>query len=336
MSRITQTTLNKLSVHIDSIETDSLLVIVDKKVSKKYSIDKILFNTKIAEVIPIELKGSEKVKTYKSFAKTCEYFIRRGVHRKSHILAIGGGSISDFSGYIASSLLRGISWSVVPTTLLSMVDAGIGGKTGINSKFGKNLIGSFHMPDEVFICPEFLSGLPQKEHDSGRGEILKYAYLDQEINNAIESKKDIGEIITLCANYKEKVVQKDFKEGGLRKILNFGHSFGHAYEKMYGIPHGIAVMWGILTMEVLAGSDLAKFKNLCKSLDLSKQKTPWSKIHIEEMMDFVSRDKKVKSRLSIDLVEIKEIGNPEVKNHKLTELKKYFEEKKNELEKFSF
>ena len=226
-----------LVTRIKNLKTDGIIFLVDEFVWELYQdqlpLDIISQTTK-KRILLKTLPRGEKAKSFEVFERTCEELLEQGIHRNFHIIACGGGATSDISGFIAASLLRGLSWSVLPTTLLSMVDASIGGKTGINSRFGKNLIGAFHMPDHVWLNPLFLETLPQVESLNGYGEVLKYSFLDKEIQEVLlNSKSKIGEIIQLCANYKNKLVAEDFKEKGPRKYLNLGHTFGHAFEKMY-------------------------------------------------------------------------------------------------------
>ena len=179
--------------------------------------------------------------------------------RDSCLLALGGGMVGDITGFCAATYLRGIPYIQIPTTLLSQVDSSVGGKTAINIKQGKNLVGAFNNPALVLISTNYLSTLPKKEFKSGLGEIVKYAFIKNkklykllELNGNKVLKKEpkiLEEIITESIKTKAKIVTEDEKEQGIRAILNFGHTFGHAieaYEKYKGITHGEAITLGMV------------------------------------------------------------------------------------------
>ncbi|MEE2743098.1 MAG: 3-dehydroquinate synthase, partial [Bdellovibrionota bacterium] len=158
---------------IKNLPTDGIIFLADEEVWRIYG---DLFNNleeKLGKkIIFLSLPQGEKVKNWDVFQSTIEKILNLGIHRNYHLIAFGGGALSDLAGFVASVLLRGISWSVIPTTLLSMVDASIGGKTAINSSLGKNLIGAFHNPDHIWLNPFFLESLPLKEKLNGFGEII--------------------------------------------------------------------------------------------------------------------------------------------------------------------
>jgi 3-dehydroquinate synthetase len=148
--------LENIIQEINALQTDTVLVIADHHVWTMYSKDILLEQIENKKVIFWKAADGEKVKNINDFQNAVEFFLDKGIHRKAHMVVIGGGATSDFGGFVASTILRGIQWSVIPTTLLSMVDASIGGKVAINSKLGKNLIGAFHLPSNVWICPKFI------------------------------------------------------------------------------------------------------------------------------------------------------------------------------------
>ncbi len=282
-------------------------------------------------------RGGEAAKTLSEYEKCAEQFLSLGIHRKDHLLVIGGGATSDFGGFVAATLLRSISWSVAPTTLLAMIDASIGGKTALNSKAGKNLIGAFHLPQEVLIDSTFLKSLEPMQYQSGLGELMKYAYLDQQIHALVEKSADLQEIIFKCAAYKEGVVQRDLKETGERKFLNFGHTLGHALEKVYQISHGEAVFWGIyLILELYRPSEIPSFKQKAKLLGISFTTPPWAKeqFDVDKIYNYLDKDKKKVSATEVELVLVDEIGKPYCKRHQLSEIKNKIIEKKDVIEKF--
>jgi 3-dehydroquinate synthase len=331
--------LENIIDEINKLKTDTVLIIADHQVWSLYSKDLVLEKIENKKVLFWKAADGEKVKNVTDFQNALEFFLDKGIHRNAHLVVIGGGATSDFGGFVAATILRGINWSVVPTTLLSMVDASIGGKVAINSKSGKNLIGAFHLPDNVWICPKFLDTLPAVEKSSGLGEVLKYAFLDYTIYDLVIRKSEMSLIIDACAKFKEKLTKEDLKEIGIRKILNLGHSFGHAIEFIYNLPHGESVMWGMVLIFKLFGSEknLNDIAALKKALDIPGENTPWfnKEFPIEKIMMYLSKDKKISALSSIDLILIKDIGNAEIENKTFDEILATMEAKKDELRKFA-
>ena len=205
------------------------------------------------------LKGQEKIKSLDNYCIFIEKILKIGIQRKSKLISIGGGTIGDFAGFLASSLLRGIDHYMVPSSLLAMVDSSIGGKTGLNSKLGKNLIGSFYLPKKVIICPELLDTLPKRELSCGFAEIIKYSLIKPnnfknklfkyDLNNKAEIIPIINYSVKTKLNYVNDFKEKSSKRSS-RAILNFGHSIGHAIENTNtyksNIKHGEAIALGML------------------------------------------------------------------------------------------
>ena len=211
------------------------------------------------------LKDGEKEKTFKTCQKILDKALKLKLTRKDYIIAVGGGVCGDIAGFAASIYMRGIHLIQIPTTLLACVDSSVGGKTGVDTRFGKNLIGSFYQPDCVFINTNFLKTLDERQFKTGLGEVVKYAFIekscgcDEEFNlinylslNSdkilVRSNKILEELIRICVSLKISVVEKDEHESGLRKILNFGHTYAHAVEKLTNYKkytHGEAVVKGI-------------------------------------------------------------------------------------------
>ena len=202
------------------------------------------------------IKGHEKIKNIQNYSSLIEKIIKSGVQRKTIIYSFGGGTLGDLSGFLASTILRGVEHVMIPTSLLAMVDSSIGGKTGINSKFGKNLIGTFYLPKKVFICSDFLKSLPKREIACGYAEIIKYSLIhSKQLNKLLikGSKDDMNKIIKLSINSKFKYIS-DFREKlkskNSRAILNFGHTIGHAIENSNfykgNLKHGEAISLGMI------------------------------------------------------------------------------------------
>ena len=207
----------------------------------------------------IDIPGGDQTKNINQLNEIIEKVLRYGIDRQNVIIAFGGGVIGDIAGFAASILLRGINYIQVPTTLLSQVDSSVGGKTGINSKIGKNLIGSFHQPQAVLADINILKTLPNREFRAGFAEVVKYGlikdleffnWLNQEYDSIfIYDKIKLQKMITKSCEIKAKIIKNDEKEGGKRALLNLGHTFAHAIESFGNfdgrIIHGEAVSIGI-------------------------------------------------------------------------------------------
>ena len=201
--------------------------------------------------LPLEINSSNK--TIQQFYSIHEQLNKNNIDKSSLIIALGGGSIGDLVGFIASTFHRGVSYIQIPTTLLSMIDSSIGGKTGLDLDYGKNLIGSFHHPKAVFIDTVFLKTLSLKELHSGLFEIIKYGIaLDSELfyfirdnKNQLFEKNILNQIIEWCCKIKSDIIMKDERDSGIRNKLNFGHTIGHAIESLYKIRHGEAIGIGM-------------------------------------------------------------------------------------------
>ncbi len=269
---------NKLSIKVKKLKTE---ILIKKNYIYKYIINiakknetvfcildskvKIDFNSLNQKNIKlITIKCGEKVKTLKAYKDLTEKLINHNVNRKSVIIAIGGGTLGDLSGFVASTLLRGLDFYLIPTTLLSQVDSSIGGKNGINSIYGKNLLGTFYQPKEVLIDISVLNSLPKKEIRSGYAEIIKHAlikdysffcWLEDNSNKLLSLNKSILEkAIYKSIMIKLFYVKKDEKETLLNKnsraMLNFGHTIGHAIEGYYNYKkfnHGESISIGMIT-----------------------------------------------------------------------------------------
>ncbi|MGK0367515.1 MAG: 3-dehydroquinate synthase, partial [Thermoproteota archaeon] len=243
--------------------------------------------------------------------------------RDSYLLSIGGGATSDFSGYVAATLVRGISWGVVPTTILGLVDASVGGKVAVNTSAGKNLIGAFHAPRDIFVYSKVLETLPLAEVHSGYGEVIKYALLNDEIYNLLLSCNEVSEVFKMCMDHKIDIVEKDFNEANIRKTLNLGHTLGHAIEKQYGFAHGISVVMGmILIHHTYELNDVnQKIGKLLQKLNMSFILDDIKKVVPSNIWKYVLKDKKTSKCLTtIDIILI-ENGQPVIKTESLDKLK---------------
>ena len=270
------------------------------------------------------LSDPEANKTLIMYEKVIDFFLKSGIGRTSKLIAIGGSATTDLTGFVAATILRGIAWKAIPTTLLAMVDGSIGGKVAVNARAGKNLIGAFHLPEMVFLCFDFLSTLPEEEWNSGKGEVLKYGFLSKKIHDLIMADAPTEIIALECAKYKELVIENDFKEQGERVYLNFGHTLGHAFEATLKIPHGTAVAMGIkYLLEIFHSERLKDYHQLISRLKLNETDmniSSYSKFSIKDFMNFLEQDKK-KIKNSIRLVLVEEIGKASILELAFTELK---------------
>jgi 3-dehydroquinate synthase len=197
------------------------------------------------------LPDGERGKTLAELERAATRLLRAGCTRRSLVVAVGGGAVSDAAGFLAATFMRGIEWAAIPTTLLAMVDAAIGGKTGVNLPAAKNAVGAFHPPAAVLADPAALATLPPRELRSGMGEVLKYAALRPEMMGRVTALRGAPpgvELVAECARAKVDVVREDPTEKGARKVLNLGHTFGHGVEAAGGFDryaHGEAVAVGL-------------------------------------------------------------------------------------------
>lgn len=215
-----------------------------------------LYKSKLESKLPdyklefIVVPNGEQSKSIQMYEIVCRNLIQKQIRRNHMILAFGGGVIGDLAGFVAGTILRGVPFIQIPTSLLAMVDSSIGGKTGIDLKEGKNLLGIFNNPKVVLIDPEILKTLPEEEYRNGLAEVLKAGLIaDITIVNflKINDKLTINELIK-AIEVKRKIVMNDPFEKNERMLLNFGHTFGHAIERHYdyAIKHGVAVSYGML------------------------------------------------------------------------------------------
>lgn len=230
-------------------------------------------------------------------------FFKAGVERGDTVAVIGGGTVSDVTGLAAALYMRGIKWIVVPTTLLSMADASIGGKTAIDFGGVKNLVGAFHLPEKTVISYSFLKTLPRREMISGLGEAVKTCLLTAKSYNMLMSvadglspeadEKTLYPLISECVEIKKRVTERDPEESGLRKILNVGHTVGHALESAdgYKLGHGEYVFKGMMT-ECAMFEELVDSEYLSAIIGLCKKFVSLPRTSVGSIIKYASADKK--------------------------------------------
>ena len=306
------------------------LVVVDNNVPKKL-INKVLKSLSKKKISILYFKASERNKNQKSIDKILSILLSKNFNRNDYLIAVGGGITGDVSGFAASVFKRGLKFINIPTTLLSQVDSSIGGKTGINTKYGKNLIGAFYQPSLVLSDIIFLKTLPRREIICGYGEILKHSliankkffiFLNKNGSKILNLKSPfIEKAIYQSCLIKKKIVESDEKEMDLRKILNFGHTFAHAYEATLNyskkLNHGEAVILGIKTAakfsllnNILNIKEFKIIENHLNKLDLPRNANKFFSLNnLNKIISFMKKDKK-NSTKKISLVLLKSIGLP--------------------------
>ena len=312
----------------NSIHFKKCLVVVDQNVPHKM-ISKLKKSLKPKSVFTYFFKANEKNKSQHTINNILEILLNKNFSREDCLIALGGGITGDVGGFASSIFKRGLKFINIPTTLLSQVDSSIGGKTGVNSKYGKNLIGSFYQPKIVLSDINFLKTLPKREIICGYAEILKHAlisnkkffyFLDKNISNILELKSpSIEKAIFESCKIKKLIVEKDEKEKNLRKVLNFGHTFAHGYEAALGyskkLNHGEAVLLGMCSaLKFSYESKYLKkheFNRILKHLQNPKinlrLKNYFSLKDLSLILLFMSKDKKNYSN-KINLILLRKMG----------------------------
>ncbi|MCR4790135.1 MAG: 3-dehydroquinate synthase [Treponemataceae bacterium] len=296
----------------------NVLIVTDKKVPLEYA-KKIASKCKDAHICV--LPCGEKTKSMKYLEKLLKIMLENNFTRSDCLVAVGGGVIGDLTGFAAATYMRGLDFYNIPTTVLSQVDSSVGGKTAVNFNGVKNIVGSFYQPKKVLIDADVLKSLPKRQISNGLAEALKMALTFDEETFRIFQDEDPFEKVELLiqksVQIKAMVVEKDEKESGLRRVLNFGHTLGHGIEvcskgKLY---HGECVAIGMLPM--CSHEVRVKLVPCLRKLSL-----PLScRVNIEKALNAVKHDKKAQSGL-IKTVFVDKIGTFEIKDMQIEELKK--------------
>jgi 3-dehydroquinate synthase len=283
----------------------------------------------------IILKPGEEYKTQSTVDSIIEQLIGMEVDRKTTLIGVGGGVVTDITGYAASVYMRGIKFGFLPTTLLSLVDASIGGKNGIDVGVYKNLVGTIRQPSFILHDLVFLNSLPESEWVNGFAEIIKHACIkDAAMFRELETnslKKYRGQKVLVCkliqrnAILKTKVVQQDEFEKGDRKLLNFGHTLGHALENQYELSHGQAISIGMTYASVIS-ERIAGFKDTNRVTNVLRQYglPTFSEFDKQKVFKVLKMDKK-RERKDIHYILLEKIGKGIIKTISLQQLEKIFE-----------
>lgn len=322
-------------------QPQKVVIITDNHVGGLYA-EKVKLSLQGAgfDVLVFDFLEGEASKNLTTVNKAYEFLVKNGMTRSDGIVALGGGVVGDLAGFVASTYMRGIHFVQIPTSLTAQVDSSIGGKTGVNTPFAKNMVGTFTQPDGVLIDPDTLATLGKRELIEGMGEVVKYGAIDDldlwqelsEMSGNIDSILDNAEdIIFRSCNVKRKVVVEDELDNGVRLYLNFGHTIGHAIEATAGygkVMHGEAVAIGMVQICRVAEKKglmpkgiTEQIENMCAKFGLPTFYEPWK---VEELYAALTHDKKARGN-TIKTVIVPELGSAAINQIPLEEMKDYLE-----------
>lgn len=306
-------------LHLLKPNASKVLVVSDSNVAPLYSqiVQKSLNDAGYNSFL-YSFEAGEENKIFSTYQSIINQAANCGLTRDDLMVALGGGVVGDLTGFCAATYMRGVDVVQIPTTLLAGIDSSIGGKTGINILQGKNLVGAFHQPIAVYFDTDVLKSLPEQEWKNGLGEGVKYAVLQggrlYDILAGGLGGDTLEEFISLCANIKANIVEKDEKEGGERKLLNLGHTIGHAIEKLsnYSEPHGVSVAKGLFMIAkashkagILSKEHFLMIEQLLQKYGFDLQ----FKIDKRLLLETVCADKKMNGDGDISFVNIRAIGS---------------------------
>jgi len=308
---------NDLGHHIGENFSNNSLIIVDE------ALDKLNLHT-LSDLQTKYFKVSEDTKNLNAIEAIWDIMFSSNLNRSSEVIIIGGGVLLDLAAFAASTFKRGISFTLIPSTLLAMVDASHGGKNGFNNNYGKNQIGTFNLPNNVIICSELLSTLDDRDYKDGLVELIKHGLIgSKEIFNQLVISDDIKvdfETIKKGIQIKTDIVEEDFLENGKRKYLNFGHTIGHLIEhdSNFNLSHGQAVAIGINYELELSKRHFGLSQEVVDNYNLFLKKINFSNSYefinnINELIKILEDDKK-STEDSIDIVLLSDISEPNLIN----------------------
>lgn len=301
-----------------------VFVVTDTQVDKLPYASKFLAALQEAglKVEKIVVPAGEQAKSFAEYEKLVNHLLSHAIERGDIVLALGGGVVGDLTGFCAATVLRGIDFIQVPTTLLAMVDSSVGGKTGINTKAGKNLVGAFYQPIAVYADTAFLESLPRRHFLAGYAEVVKYGLIDDAPFFAALEKsggENIEQAIVHSCEAKARIVSEDEREAGKRALLNLGHTFGHALEGMTGYSDTLLHGEGVAIGMVLAFR-FSEFLGLCSAADTARVEAHLRAVGLPvairevvpdfsaaQMLEFMRSDKKVSSG-KLTFILVKGIG----------------------------
>ncbi|QMS84932.1 3-dehydroquinate synthase [Candidatus Xianfuyuplasma coldseepsis] len=313
---IEQHCLQHINDYVDP--SREIVIITDDNIPKQY------LNTiapLLGDPFTLFVPQGESSKSMEMAQLLCEKMLKEGITRNALILALGGGMVGDLAGFVASIYMRGIDYIQIPTTLLSQIDSSVGGKVGVNASIMKNAIGAFKQPQLVLIDSTTLQTLDQRQVNSGIAEMIKYGLIaSKSLFKALledDILPNIDNYIYECVSIKRDVVIKDERDTGVRQILNFGHTIGHAIEQAskYQLLHGEAVAIGMVIM--------AKNKSYYNDLIhlLAKYNLPTSyEYDKDEIYQYITTDKKA-TKTSLNIIVVDEVGNGYIEPIEISQIK---------------
>ena len=331
--------LDQLILYLEQFnKLNSVSIISEERVSE-YHLDKLIsiLNENNIPTNVLVVKAGERSKSWSNIRKVTEWLIVQKVERSDFVIGLGGGVIGDLVGFAASIVRRGVNMIHVPTSLLAQVDSAIGGKTSINSKYGKNLIGTFYQPSLVLSDVSFLRTLKRRDFLSGYGEVIKYSLIrdkrffswleNQEFSSLRYDSEKLLHMVATSSKIKSTIVEKDEKEKGLRALLNFGHTFGHALEAITGysnrLLHGEGVVMGSCLalrlskrLGIISDAQISQIEHHFISLGFKTKisEIPGDEIDKDLLMDLMYQDKKVTFN-QLNFVLLRKIGEAVVVNN---------------------
>lgn len=321
---VARNALKQLHQYLDSYK--DVVLVVDAEVNQLWE-DILSFITTDYDAHKIVIPSGESTKTLAFYEETIESLLSKHLTRDTCLIAVGGGATGDFTGFLAATLLRGVDFIQVPTTILAH-DSSVGGKVGINSQHGKNLIGAFYRPKAVIYDLNFLDSLPYSEVISGYAEIYKHALLNDKDavaaleaqynnNDSLHQLTDIDYYIYKGIETKLNIIIQDEKESNVRKFLNLGHTFGHAVEYNHKIPHGHAIMIGLIYQFIVSNKqlntsfDIQHFINYLNALDYPLDLI--KEFNFDILYDLMLSDKKNDFE-GVQMVLLEDFGKPIVQH----------------------
>ncbi len=305
--------------HLEGVEKDQICVVADKCLIRHpvWTGAQALQNRPV-----LWLEVTEANKSLETVSRIWDFLFEHAITRRGLLICIGGGALTDMGGFAAATYKRGMSYINVPTTLLAMIDAASGGKTGINYRGIKNSIGAFAAPRATILCPEWLSTLSPLQFLSGFAEMLKTGLIDGQAlwNGLLQYDLDkmdtasLSPLIADCMAVKQRIVAQDPQENGIRKVLNFGHTFGHALERKMQVPHGYAVLYGMIAELYLSVTRLGCPREPLQQLTrlmLQYYGKPQCKCSDrDQLLALMQQDKKNEQAAQINCTLLQAVGTP--------------------------
>lgn len=310
-----------LPAHLKAASPSGIAVVTDDRVQDLYARDLIkILETAGFNPLVYSVPAGEGSKSFEQISGLCRFMADNSLDRDCLVLALGGGVVGDLAGFAASIYLRGVRYIQLPTTLLSMVDSSVGGKTGINIPQGKNLVGTFYQPEAVFANTAALATLDERDWYSGVAEAVKMALtldkdLFEELSNLDDLSPaggmDVASLVASCCLIKARVVEQDERESGLRKVLNFGHTLAHALETALGygtLRHGEAVVLGMKAALDLSRQYAGLSDDECRKAMSLLARIPVPPVDLTgDLVTPMSRDKKARDG-TVEIVLVRDIG----------------------------